>query len=130
MKTYPQFCHCTAMDRPLSGAHLSWRLPLSLKATSSGWPSAHSGPCLLQVDPSVNAVVHFVRSQYFKHKKDFAEFYKSSLLYLAYISSEALPEEQKLVGIGTPCPAYCWHCGGVLSLRGILTTPCCPSCLS
>eukprot|EP00891_Asterochloris_glomerata_P005712 jgi/Astpho2/5712/Aster-02950 len=48
------------------------------------------------VDPSVNAVVHFVRSQYFKHMKDFAEFYKSSLLYLAYISSEALPQEQKL----------------------------------
>ena len=48
-----------------------------------------------------------MRSQYFKHMKDFAEFYKSSLLYLAYISSEALPQEQKLVSNGTPCPAYC-----------------------
>ena len=78
-----------------------------MKAICSGCSSAHFGPCPLQVDPSVNAVVHFVRSQYFKHKKDFAEFYKSSLLYLAYISSEALPQEQKLVTNSTPCPVYC-----------------------
>ena len=87
-----------------------------------------TSPLPLQVDPSVNAVVHFVRSQYFKHMKDFAEFYKSSLLYLAYISSEALPQEQKLVSDSTPCPAYCWHCRRLPSLCGMLTTPCCPSC--
>ena len=69
-----------------------------------------AGRCPLQVDPSVSAVVHFVRSQYFKHMKDFAEFYKSSLLYLAYISSEALPQEQKLVSIRTrlPCMLLAW----------------------
>jgi 26S proteasome regulatory subunit N9 len=51
----------------------------------------------LQVDPSVSAVVHYVRSLWFKHQKDFAEFYKASLLYLAFISSDALPPEQRLV---------------------------------
>lgn len=52
----------------------------------------------MQVDPTVSAIVHYVRSQYFKHQKDFAEFYKSSLLYLAFISSDSLPADQKLVG--------------------------------
>jgi len=51
----------------------------------------------LQVDPAVSAVVHYVRSLYYKYKKSFADFYKSSLLYLAFISSEKLPQEQKLV---------------------------------
>jgi len=41
--------------------------------------------------------VHYVRSLYYKYKKSFADFYKSSLLYLAFISSEKLPQEQKLV---------------------------------
>ena len=50
-----------------------------------------------QVDPSVSAVVHASRSLYCKHEKDFAEFYKSSLLYLAFISSDALPADVKLV---------------------------------
>ncbi|KAL0020349.1 hypothetical protein WJX79_001253 [Trebouxia sp. C0005] len=48
------------------------------------------------VDPAVSAVVHYVRSLYYKYKKSFADFYKSSLLYLAFISSEQLPQEQKL----------------------------------
>lgn len=51
----------------------------------------------VQVDPSVSAVVHASRSLYFKEEKDFAEFYKSSLLYLAFISSDALPESVRLV---------------------------------
>ena len=51
----------------------------------------------LQVDPAVSAIVHYVRSLYFKYKKSFADFYKSSLLYLAFISSDDLPQEQKLV---------------------------------
>lgn len=51
----------------------------------------------MQVDPAVSAEVHHVRSLYYKYKKNFADFYKSSLLYLAFISSEALPQEQKLV---------------------------------
>ena len=49
-----------------------------------------------QVDPSVSAVVYHVRSLYFKQQKNFAEFYKSSLLYLAFISCETLPADQKL----------------------------------
>ena len=49
------------------------------------------------MDPSVSAVVHASRSLYFKEEKDFAEFYKSSLLYLAFISSDALPESVRLV---------------------------------
>ena len=78
------------------------------------------------MDPSVNAVVHFVRSQYFKHMKDFAEFYKSSLLYLAYISSEALPQEQKLVSNGT----LALHTADIATgcLRGTMTTASCLSC--
>lgn len=51
---------------------------------------------LQNVDPAVSAVVHYVRSQYYKCQKSFAEFYKSSLLYLAFISSDNLPQEQKL----------------------------------
>ena len=49
------------------------------------------------MDPSVSAIVHYVRSLYYKQQRDFAEFYKSSLLYLAFISMDSLPEEQKLV---------------------------------
>ena len=41
--------------------------------------------------------MHYVRSLYYKQQRDFAEFYKSSLLYLAFISMDSLPEEQKLV---------------------------------
>ena len=50
-----------------------------------------------QVDPDVSAAVHYTSSQYYKHVKDFAEFYKSSLQYLAFVSSEQLPAEHKLV---------------------------------
>ena len=45
----------------------------------------------------MSAIVHYVRSQWYKHQKDFAEFYKSSLLYLAFISSDLLPADVKLV---------------------------------
>ncbi len=45
----------------------------------------------------MSAIVHYVRSLYYKQQRDFAEFYKSSLLYLAFISMDSLPEEQKLV---------------------------------
>ena len=51
-----------------------------------------------QVDPGVSAAVHYVSSLYYKAKKDFAEFYKSSLLYLAFVSSDKLEHEYKLVG--------------------------------
>ena len=62
----------------------------------------------------MSAAVHFTSSQYFKQVKDFAEFYKSSLLYLAFISSDALPPDQKLVGCpvsrsGVQGSARRWH---------------------
>lgn len=51
----------------------------------------------MQVDPRVSALVYFVASQYYKVLKNFAEFYKSSLLYLSYVSSDALDAEFKKV---------------------------------
>ncbi|KAK9816790.1 hypothetical protein WJX72_005132 [[Myrmecia] bisecta] len=51
---------------------------------------------LHDVDPSVSAQVHFVGSLYYKHKQDFANFYKSSLQYLAFISSDNLPTDTRL----------------------------------
>ena len=51
----------------------------------------------LQVDPDVSAAYYFNKSLLHKQQKDFAEFYKSSLLYLAFISSDALPQDVKLV---------------------------------
>jgi 26S proteasome regulatory subunit N9 len=51
---------------------------------------------MTDVDPSVHASVHWVSSQYFKSRQEFAEFYKSALLYLAYTSVETLSEDFKL----------------------------------
>jgi hypothetical protein len=50
-----------------------------------------------QVDPAVSAAVHYVSSLYYKAGQDFAEFYKSSLQYLAFVSSDQLEHEFKLV---------------------------------
>ncbi|GMH33329.1 hypothetical protein BSKO_01163 [Bryopsis sp. KO-2023] len=47
-------------------------------------------------DPSVSATVHYVCSQFHKAQKDFGEFYKSALMYLAYTSSDSLPKDFKL----------------------------------
>lgn len=51
---------------------------------------------LADVDPSVSAAVYYVASLYHKLKKDYAEFYRSSMMYLAYISSDDLSPELKL----------------------------------
>jgi 26S proteasome regulatory subunit N9 len=51
---------------------------------------------MTDVDPSVHASVHWVSSQYFKSRQDFAEFYKSALLFLAYTSVETLTDDFKL----------------------------------
>jgi hypothetical protein len=63
---------------------------------------AHMSGCgrlcvCVQVDPSVSAAVYYVSSNYYKFQKNFAEFYKSSLLYLAFVSSEDMEYEFKLV---------------------------------
>jgi len=51
---------------------------------------------LVDVDPSVHASVHHVASMFYKAKQDFAEFYKSGMLYLAYISVESLDEVTRM----------------------------------
>eukprot|EP00955_Chlamydomonas_euryale_P029147 307073-Chlamydomonas_euryale.AAC.4 len=43
-------------------------------------------------DPSVSAAVHYVASLHYKRIADFAEFYRSTLMYLSFVSSDALPE--------------------------------------
>lgn len=51
---------------------------------------------LTDVDPSVSAAVYYVSSLYYKVKKDYAEFYRSSMMYLAFISSDSLAYDFKL----------------------------------
>ncbi len=42
-------------------------------------------------DPSVSAAVYYVASLYYKAVSDYAEFYKSGLMYLAFVASDTLP---------------------------------------
>eukprot|EP01018_Ginkgo_biloba_P005425 Gb_08030 [translate_table: standard] len=51
---------------------------------------------MTDIDPSVYASYHWVSSQYHKSRQEFAEFYKSALLYLAYTTVESLSEPFKL----------------------------------
>ncbi|KAJ6426908.1 hypothetical protein OIU84_022492 [Salix udensis] len=51
---------------------------------------------MTDIDPSVYASYYWVSSQYYKHRQEFAEFYKSALLYLAYTSVESLSDSFKL----------------------------------
>ncbi|KAJ9707329.1 hypothetical protein PVL29_002358 [Vitis rotundifolia] len=51
---------------------------------------------MTDIDPSVYASYYWVSSQYYKSRQEFAEFYKSALLYLAYTSVESLSETFKL----------------------------------
>jgi 26S proteasome regulatory subunit N9 len=48
------------------------------------------------VDPSVSAAVHFVASLYYKGISNYAEFYRSTLMYLSFVSSDSLPEDFKV----------------------------------
>ena len=52
---------------------------------------------MTDIDPSVYANYFWVSSQFHKTRQEFAEFYKSALLYLAYTSVESLSESFKLV---------------------------------
>lgn len=52
---------------------------------------------MTDIDPSVYANYYWVSSQYHKTRQEFAEFYKSALLYLAYTSVESLSDSFKLV---------------------------------
>ncbi|GER26784.1 26S proteasome regulatory subunit family protein [Striga asiatica] len=51
---------------------------------------------MTDIDPSVYASYYWVSSQYHKSRQEFAEFYRSGLLYLAYTSVESLSEPFKL----------------------------------
>ncbi|XP_076925052.1 26S proteasome non-ATPase regulatory subunit 13 homolog B-like [Bidens hawaiensis] len=51
---------------------------------------------MTDIDPSVYANYYWVSSQYHKSRQEFAEFYKTALLYLAYISVESLSDSFKL----------------------------------
>ncbi|KAJ1693471.1 hypothetical protein LUZ63_010169 [Rhynchospora breviuscula] len=51
---------------------------------------------MTDVDPSVHASFYWISSQYHKSHQEFADFYKSALLYLAYTSVESLSESFKL----------------------------------
>lgn len=51
---------------------------------------------MTDIDPSVHASYYWVSSQYHKFRQEFAEFYKSALLYLAYTSVESLSDAFKL----------------------------------
>eukprot|EP00899_Mesostigma_viride_P024438 jgi/Mesvir1/5179/Mv15314-RA.1 len=50
---------------------------------------------LTDLDPSVHACVHWVTSQYHKSQQNFAEFYKSALQYLSYVSVDSLLEASR-----------------------------------
>ena len=52
---------------------------------------------MTDIDPSVYASYYWVSSQFYKFRQEFAEFYKSALLYLAYTSVESLSDSFKLV---------------------------------
>ncbi|ERN15530.1 26S proteasome non-ATPase regulatory subunit 13 homolog A [Amborella trichopoda] len=51
---------------------------------------------MTDIDPSVYASYHWISSQYHKSRKEYAEFYKSALLYLAYTNVESLSENFKV----------------------------------
>ncbi|WOK99045.1 26S proteasome non-ATPase regulatory subunit [Canna indica] len=51
---------------------------------------------MTEVDPSVHASYYWISSQFHKSRREFAEFYKSALLYLAYTSVDSLSPSFKL----------------------------------
>jgi 26S proteasome regulatory subunit N9 len=46
-----------------------------------------------QADPTVSAAFHYLAAQLYKHERDFANFYKSGILYLAYVDCMTLGED-------------------------------------
>ncbi|KAL7111878.1 hypothetical protein ACP275_05G117000 [Erythranthe tilingii] len=51
---------------------------------------------MTDIDPSVYANYYWVSSEYHKARQEFADFYRSALLYLAYTSVESLSDSFKL----------------------------------
>lgn len=62
---------------------------------------------LPDIDPSVYASYYWVSSQYHKLLKEYADFYRNALLYLAYMSVETLSDEFKQVrALASPLNFY------------------------
>lgn len=51
---------------------------------------------LSDVDPQVSAAVHYLTMQYHKSQKEYAAFYRSAMLYLAFVSQASLPPDFRL----------------------------------
>ncbi|EFJ46340.1 26S proteasome regulatory complex [Volvox carteri f. nagariensis] len=51
---------------------------------------------LTDVDPSVSSAVYYVTSLYHKSQANYADFYRSILMYLSYVSSDSLQPDFKL----------------------------------
>ncbi|KAK8961671.1 hypothetical protein KSP40_PGU019190 [Platanthera guangdongensis] len=51
---------------------------------------------MTDIDPSVQSSFYWISSQYHKSRQEFAEFYNSALLYLAYTEVDSLLESFKL----------------------------------
>lgn len=47
-------------------------------------------------DPTISAAVHYTASMLHKAQQDYAKFYKATLLYLAFVSSDSLAHDFKL----------------------------------
>ncbi|KAI3438613.1 hypothetical protein D9Q98_001036 [Chlorella vulgaris] len=48
---------------------------------------------LTDVDPQVSASVFYAASLYHKQQKEYAQYYRATLMYLAYVSQDTLPQE-------------------------------------
>ena len=75
---------------------------------------------MTDIDPSVYASFYWVSSQYHKARQEFAEFYKSALLYLAYTSVESLSESFRLVILILICLHGLWILIGWLCVAPML----------
>ncbi|GIL67188.1 hypothetical protein Vafri_20621 [Volvox africanus] len=51
---------------------------------------------LTDVDPTVSSAIYYVTSLYHKSQSNYADFYRSILMYLSYVSSESLQPDFKL----------------------------------
>ncbi|KAL4425759.1 hypothetical protein ABPG75_009775 [Micractinium tetrahymenae] len=48
---------------------------------------------MADVDPQVSASVYYAASLYHKQQKEYAPYYRATLMYLAYVSQDTLPQE-------------------------------------
>ncbi|KAI7844347.1 hypothetical protein COHA_002145 [Chlorella ohadii] len=48
---------------------------------------------LTDVDPQVSASVYYAASLYYKQQKEYAQYYRATLMYLAFVSQDTLPQD-------------------------------------